>query len=72
MDIVKTAALRDQSDEQLNAQLQEIKENLFRLRLQSATERLEVPSQITRSKRQIARIMTILRERELASTASKP
>ena len=35
--------------------------NLFRLRLQSETERLEAPSEIVKAKREIARIKTILR-----------
>jgi large subunit ribosomal protein L29 len=37
------------------------------LRFQSATERLETPSQIRKAKRDIARIKTIQRERELAA-----
>ncbi len=40
-------------------------QNLFRLRLQSETERLEAPSEIVKAKREIARIMTILRLREI-------
>ena len=43
----------------------ETQENLFRLRLQSETERLEAPSEIVKAKREIARIKTILREREI-------
>ena len=39
--------------------------NLFRLRLQSETERLEAPSEIVKAKREIARIKTILRQREI-------
>jgi len=38
---------------------------LFRLRLQSETERLEAPSEIIKAKREIARIKTILRLREI-------
>jgi large subunit ribosomal protein L29 len=62
----KPAALREQNDEQLELLLAETKHNLFRLRLQSETERLEAPSEIIKAKREIARIKTILRERELA------
>jgi large subunit ribosomal protein L29 len=65
----KATELRDQSDEQLTAQLAEIQQNLFRLRLQSATERVEAPSEIVKAKRQIARIKTVIRERELAAAA---
>lgn len=62
----KPALLREQTSEQLELQLDEMRGNLFRLRLQSETERLEAPSEIIKAKREIARIMTILRERELA------
>jgi large subunit ribosomal protein L29 len=61
----KPAALREQSDDQLELLLQETKQNLFRLRLQSETERLEAPSEIIKAKREIARILTILRLRQI-------
>lgn len=63
----KPAALREQSDEQLESLLRETQEHLFRLRLQRQTERLEAPSEIIKAKREIARIKTILREREIAA-----
>ena len=73
----KTAELREQSDEQLDLLLKETQQNLFRLRLQSETERLEAPSEIIKAKREIARIKTILRLREIereqtVATASTP
>ena len=61
----KPAELREQTDEQLEMLLREVQTNLFRLRLQSETERLEAPSEIVKAKREIARIKTILREREI-------
>jgi len=61
----KPAELREQSDEQLELLLRETQTNLFRLRLQSETERLEAPSEIIKAKREIARIKTILRLREI-------
>jgi large subunit ribosomal protein L29 len=61
----KPAELREQSDEQLDLLLRETQTNLFRLRLQSETERLEAPSEIIKAKREIARIKTILRLREI-------
>ena len=61
----KAADLREQNDEQLEMLLREVQSNLFRLRLQSETERLEAPSEIVKAKREIARIKTILRERAL-------
>ena len=61
----KPAELREQNDEQLELLLAETQKNLFRLRLQSETERLEAPSEIIKAKREIARIKTILRHREI-------
>jgi large subunit ribosomal protein L29 len=61
----KPAHLREQNDEQLELLLQETQQSLFRLRLQSATERLEAPSEIIKARREVARIKTILRERQL-------
>jgi len=61
----KPAELRDQTDEQLELFLKEVQTNLFRLRLQSETERLEAPSEIIKAKREIARIKTILRLRQI-------
>ena len=63
--MTKPAELRDHSDEQLELLLKETQQNLFRLRLQSETERLEAPSEIIKAKREIARIKTILRERQI-------
>ena len=50
--------------------LKEVQHNLFRLRLQSETERLEAPSEIVKAKREIARIKTILRHREIEQEKS--
>jgi large subunit ribosomal protein L29 len=72
----KPAELREQTDEQLDLLLKEVQHNLFRLRLQSETERLEAPSEIVKAKREVARIKTILRLRELervsAAAAATP
>ncbi len=61
----KAADLREQNDEQLEMLLREVQSNLFRLRLQSETERLEAPSEIVKAKREIARIKTVLRLRAI-------
>jgi large subunit ribosomal protein L29 len=63
--MTKAAELREQNDEQLELQLKETQQNLFRLRLQSETERLEAPSEIIKARREVARIKTILRLRQL-------
>ena len=59
--------LREMSDEQLAATLEETAKHLFRLRIQSQTERLDTPTELRRNRRLIARIKTIQRERELAA-----
>lgn len=65
----KPAELREQSTEQLELLLKETQQSLFRLRLQSETERLEAPSEIIKAKREIARIKTIVRLREIEAEA---
>ncbi len=58
--------IREMSDEQLEHELREAQQSLFRQRLQAATERNDVPSNVKKLRRNIARIRTIQRERELA------
>jgi large subunit ribosomal protein L29 len=64
---MKAAELRGMPAEQLDLTLKEEVKNLFHMRVQSATERLETPSQIRKAKRTIARIKTVQRERQLAA-----
>ena len=59
------------SDEQLALSLRDVEKNLFHLRFQSATERLETPSEIRKAKREVARIKTIQRERQRAASAQQ-
>ena len=61
----KAAEYRGMSDEQLNLILRDVEKNLFQLRFQSATDRLETPSEIRKARRDIARIKTVQRQREL-------
>ena len=70
---MKPEELRQMSDEQLDLTLKETVKNLFHLRFQSATDRLETPSEIQKAKRDVARIKTIMRERQRAQeqTASQ-
>ena len=68
--MTRPAELREQTDEQLEIQLRDTQQNLFRLRLQSETERLEAPSEIVKAKREVARIKTILRLREIERARS--
>jgi len=68
---MKPAEYRGMGDEQLALSLNEVTKNLFHLRFQSATERLETPSEINKAKREVARIKTIQRERELDPSKNK-
>ncbi len=57
--------LRSQPDEELVTKLKESKEELFNLRFQAATGQLETHGRLREVKREIARIYTVMREREL-------
>ena len=56
--------IRGLSVEKLEAKLQELKKDLFMLRMQHATNQLDNPMQIAAVKKDIARIKTIIREKE--------
>jgi large subunit ribosomal protein L29 len=60
---MKAEELRQMSDEQLGLTAKEAADKLFRLRIQSQTERLNAPSELRHSRRLIARIKTIQTER---------
>ena len=60
---MKAKELRLMSADELNAKLAELKEELFNLRFQLAVNQLDNPHKITAVKRDIARIMTILCEK---------
>ncbi len=66
---MKPKELREMSQDELTAQLKSLKEQLFRLRFQLATAQLENPMRIRQVRKDIARVHTILRERELRETA---
>ena len=57
--------LRDLGDEELLERLESFKEELFNLRFQLATGQLDNPMRIKEVRRDVARILTILRERDL-------
>lgn len=65
--MTKPGELREMSDDQLVHELRETQHELFRLRFQAATERLDAPSNLKKLRQVVARIKTIQRERELAT-----
>ena len=60
---MKVTELRDMTADQLQAKLKELKRELFNLRFQHAINQLENPHKITDVKRDIARVMTVLQEK---------
>ena len=57
--------IREKDIEALKHELVEKQKHLFELRTQAVTEKLEDPSQIRKTRREIAQVKTILRERDL-------
>ena len=69
---VKLKETRDKSVEDLRREITEKQRHLFDLRSQAVTEKLEDPTQLGKTKREIARILTILREREIQTNPPAP
>jgi large subunit ribosomal protein L29 len=61
----KPDELRDMSDDELETKLAEAKEELFNLRFQLVTGQLDNPMRIKVMRKEVARILTVIREREL-------
>ena len=70
----KAEKFHEMKTDELTAELKELKEKLFRLRFQHATGQLANPMEMAACKKDIARVKTILQERELkaASGGNKP
>ena len=64
-----TEDLRAKSDDQLTAELTELKREAFNLRFQAATNQLERPARVQEVRRTIARIKTLQNERTRAAAA---
>ncbi len=64
--------LREMSDEQLDLTIKDAADSLFRLRVQSQTEKLDSPSEIRRNRRLIARVKTIQTERAVVAASAEP
>lgn len=62
---MKAKEIRQMSDKELNEKLMDLKSELFNLRFQLATGQLDNPMRIKAVRKDIARIKTIMREREL-------
>ena len=62
---MKVKELREMSAEQLSAKLADLKKELFNLRFQLAINQLENPNRISEVRHDIARVMTLLREKNV-------
>ncbi len=66
---MKAKEIRNMSSAELETKLADLKKDLFTLRMQHATNQLDNPLQIAVVKKEIARVKTILREKELRPEA---
>lgn len=66
-----SAELRELPDDELRQRYAEGKEELFNLRFQVVTGQLDDPRQLSRVRRDIARVLTVMREREIAAARGK-
>ncbi|SHI77923.1 large subunit ribosomal protein L29 [Lutispora thermophila DSM 19022] len=71
MKVMKANKIREMSSNELEQKLLELKGELFNLRFQMATGQLENPMRVREVKKNIARIKTILREKELKAVENK-
>ena len=67
--MMKASAIRELTAEELSAKLGELKKDLFNLRLQLATNQLDNTNKINEVKHDIARVNTVIREKQLAEKA---
>ena len=68
---MKAKEIHAMKDEELAVKLTELKQELFNLRFSHATGQLNNPMQMVNCKRDIARVKTVMRERELKKAAGK-
>ena len=61
---MKANEIRNMSIEELQSKLADLKKDLFMLRMQHATNHLDNPTKISATRREIARVKTILREKQ--------
>ena len=64
---MKASEIREMNPDELEGELENMQQKLFEIRTQAVTEKLEDPTQLTKLRRDIARIKTVIHERESAS-----
>lgn len=68
---MKIQDIRDLSTQELEDKVKDLKEELFNLRFQNATNQLENPMRIVSVKKDIARVKTVLKEKEIGINADR-
>jgi large subunit ribosomal protein L29 len=68
---MKAAEVHKMTDAEITEELPRLRSRLFELRSQAVTEKLENPTVLGKTRRDIARLMTELRNREAASSATQ-
>lgn len=68
---MKITEIREKDDAALNKELVEIRKQMFTLRTQAVTQKLEDPSKLGKLRRDVARIQTVLNERKRTAASSK-
>ena len=67
-----TDEIRDMTDQEIGERIRQLKEERFRLKFRSATMELENPMLLPSIRRDIARLLTIQQERQVAAAGSAP
>ena len=64
MSQVKASSMRDKTEDEIRQRLTELREELFNLRFRNSMRQLDSPLKIRQGRREIARLLTVLREKE--------
>ncbi len=68
---MKIKDIREMNPDELVDELDQLRKKLFEIRTQAVTEKLENPTLIKKTRQDIARLLTVIRQRELAQQAAK-
>jgi large subunit ribosomal protein L29 len=68
---VKATAMRDMSVDEINQRVGELREELFNLRFRNTMRQLDNPLKIRESRREMARLLTVLREKQQVKEGTK-
>ena len=69
MPTLKASAIRDMAMEEIETRVAELRQELFNLRFRNSMKQLDNPLKIRESRREMARLLTVLEEKRKASTA---